>query len=249
MKCNGELILARNKLTEAYHEVGASFLSFLDMSTGCIVYDTYGHARKRLQQLFNTAKDDLYDLMERMSGTNDTVEDNAETALFHMVRELGYCGFDFWAETKKHAYSDPFDRTWHPKHIVHQHKNRADFVEAMEMPVQTYYASILSYVREHCGFGEKRLSELYAALRADYNLFIGAYLRCDEKSNTEMRRMIATRQDRIVKLGLELVDIEAKNISTSKPKPETSGANTMSEYSWDKLKGGSLWQNSKLGIV
>ena len=240
MKCNGELILSRNRLTEAYHEVGASFLSFLDMSTGCIVYDTYGHAKKRLQRLFNTAKDDLYDLMDRMSGINDTVEDNAETALYKMVGELRYCGFDFWLETKKHIYDDPFDRTWHPQKIVHQHQSRVAFVEAMEMPVQTYYASILSYVREHCGFGEKRLCDLYAALRKDYNLFIGAYLRCDDKGNAEMIRMIATRQDRIVKLGLDLVDIETKNISTSKPKPETSGANTMSEYSWDKLKGGLL---------
>lgn len=238
MKCNGELILYQNRLTEAYHEVGASFLSFLDMSTGCIVYDTHGHAKKRLQRLFNTAKDDLYDLMERMSGINDTVEDNAENALYKMVRELRYCGFDFWAESEKHAYKDPFEKTWHSQKIIQQHTSRAAFVQAMAMPTQTYYASILMYVRDYCGFGAKRLSELYALFMEDYNRFIAQYLRCTQSGNEEMLRMIAVRQERIVKLGLELIDIDVKN--GGKPKPETSGVNNMSEYSWDKLKGGLI---------
>lgn len=46
MKCNGEDLLARRRLSESYREVGCSFLSFLDMSTGDVIYRMCGFAKK-----------------------------------------------------------------------------------------------------------------------------------------------------------------------------------------------------------
>ena len=243
MKCNGEDLLARRRLSESYREVGCSFLSFLDMSTGDVIYRMCGFAKKRLGDLFNTSKDELHDLMDRMAGMHDTVEETAGTALFKMKMDFEMIGFDFDAETARHLYDDPFDRTWHSPKKVQQHRSRAEFVAAMELPTQTYYASILNYMHLHKGFGKGRLPELYAALRADYNLFIGAYLRCDDKSDAMMTRMIRERQDRIEKMGVDTMEIdrangmpiEAKLEEPAKTSPAKIPAG-MEHLTWDALK-------------
>lgn len=225
MNCKAKEILARQALDKAYREVGESFLSFLDMSTGCIINDMHGFARKRLHRMFDAAKDELSYTMERCAADNEEVRETALTALAAMKNRLKLYGFDYDAVTKEMPYRDVFGETWHSARDRQKHEGRVAWVENVEVATSVYYCSILVHLHDECGFGEGRLTVSYRAMRADYNEFVGLYLRCKEQADRQMTKMIEDRQARIEKLGLSLVEFDEMN-GVVKEEQDNSGVST-----------------------
>lgn len=207
MKCLPKKKMVRDRLNDAYHNVGSAMLSFLDVSTGCVIREYTGHAKKRLQDMFNGTKDQIDGMFDFYGADGDDTRERAETSLHAMIRTLRFCGFDFVSETKKLPFDDPFSKTWHPQEERSKHENRLNFVNAMELLAQTYHITILTYFREKHHYGAERLSALYKLLRSDYNSMLTEYLRCTSAGDAKVQSMISERQKKIEELGLTLVEV------------------------------------------
>jgi hypothetical protein len=195
-------------MTEAYYSVGQSILEYLDASTGCVVHDLYGYARKRLQDMFNNTRSYLYHMMDRYSDEGD----DSRTKAAHALRKakdalLRYADFDFDAVTAESIPTDEFMLTWHSQADHHKHSTRMRFIEDMDPVAQTYHAEVLYWFWMHKGFGKRRLTELYGALRRDYNLLVTEYLRCSFGGDQKIKELLAQRQDKLYEMGMEFVEV------------------------------------------
>lgn len=223
MKCKAREIQSREALHAAYREMGETFLSFLDVSTGCIVSAMCGFKKKRLQHLFDITNSALTVEMNRMAAEGDDEEESAKNALYSMVFELKYHGFNYYDEKEATAFVDPFFDTWHSEREIHKHDSRAEFLRRMQTATDLYYITLLTYMHDERGYGAKRLRELYAELRADFNKFLAAYVgRCDLKGDEQAKRMIEERQKRCEDIGLSLVNFDGTKDPVVKPKPKTT---------------------------
>lgn len=206
MKCHAEEKLAQQKVNHAYKSMGKTILSFLDVSSACVIHDLCGFGCKRLGSMYRETMDGLDELMEHYGASGDDTKERTDISLFVMTRRLSECGFDFAEETKNMPPADPFLKSWHPANMHSKHKHRLDFLNSMELVVQTYHAMILLWFRENHGYGAQRLSVLYRSLRADYNEFVSEYLRCNSAGDANIQRMLSERQEKIEKIGLELIE-------------------------------------------
>ena len=232
MKCRAREIQYREALHAAYHDMAEIFLSFLDVSAGCIVSEKCGFKKKRLQHLFDITNAALTDCMQRMAADGEEAEETAETALWKMVRDLKYHGFNFYDEKEAHAFVDPFFNTWHSEREIHKHESRAEFVSRMDTATDLYYVTLLNYMHDERGYGAMRLRELYADLREDLNKFLAAYVgRCDLKGDEEAQIMLEERQQRVIALGLVLIDPDGDEIEPIRqPEPKVNIPLTVDEF-------------------
>lgn len=206
MNCKAEEVQSRAALRSAYRQMGEIFLSFLDMSAGCVLHDHAGLGKKRLQQLFDITNNVLNTQMKHLAADGEKEEETVLTIIWKMKQELKICGFDFDAETAALEFKDPFHNTWHNASQRNQHEHRVNFVHRMHPTVAVYYLSILDYMHNEIGYGKERLHNLYVALREDYNLFLTAYLACKPKSDAEAEKMIEERQKRVEAFGLNVIE-------------------------------------------
>jgi hypothetical protein len=189
--------------------MGEFFLSFLDVSTGSVLHKKYGLGKKSLQAVFNLTNKTLSDAMNRMAADNESDDETILTISWKLRRELEYCGFNYVEESKALAFVDPFDKTWHNASEKHKHNSRAEFVRRVSVSVELYYLTILDYMHTEKGFGKKkRLHDLYAALREDYNKFLAAYLMCKPKGDAEAQNIILERQKQLEDIVLQLIEIQ-----------------------------------------
>lgn len=207
MKCHAEKKLATDRLNEVYKAVGKTILSYLDVSSGCVINDFCGHARKRLQAMYNGTKENLDEMIDFYGADGDDSRERTETSLVAMRRELQQCGFDFISATESLRVDDPFLKFWHTQRERDKHQRRVDFVNDMELLAQAYHASILVWFRREHDYGAFRLLTLYKALREDYNLVIAEYLRCTTAGDMKIETTIQERQDKLTKIGLTLMEV------------------------------------------
>lgn len=231
MKCKAREIQSREALRGAYRDMGEIFLSFLDVSTACIVSVKCGFKKKRLQHLFDITNAALADCMRRMAADNEEELETAETALWKMVHDLKYHGFNYYDEKEARAFVDPFFNTWHSDREIRKHASRAEFVSRMDVATDLYYVTLLNYMHDERGYGAIRLRELYADLREDFNKFLAAYVgRCDSRGDEEAQIMLEERQQRAIALGLTLIESDGKEIEPIKTEPKVNIPLTVDEF-------------------
>lgn len=206
MKCKAQEVQSREALRKVYREMGEIILSFLDVSTGCVLHDFRGFGKKRLQQAFDITSAAINDCMTRMAADGEAEDETILTVIWKFKRELKACGFDYDAESEALAFSDPFERTWHTSAEKSKHTHRSEFVKRMRHATDAYYLSLLDYAHTELKYGKGRLHDLYAVLREDFNKFLGAYLMCKPKGDTEAQKMLKERQKRIEEIGLKLIE-------------------------------------------
>lgn len=208
MKCHAEQIYAQQRLKESYRTMGEFFLSFLDVSTATVLHKKYRLGKKQLHKIFDITNKTLCDFLQRMAADNEPEDETILTIIWRMSRELQYCGFDYEKESQALAFNDPFNKTWHTAAEKHKHTSRTEFVRRVSPTTALYYIIILDYMRTEKGFGKKRLHDLYAALREDYNKFLAAYLMCKSKGDAEAQNIILERQKQLEDIGLQLIEIQ-----------------------------------------
>lgn len=192
-------------VNQSYHVSGDFLLRCMIHSAAFVAHNKHGYGVGRMARLMTGASQQMNAVFDRYAGDEPDEYEQVSTSIGSMIGELRGYGIDFAAERKRLAPVDPFTQTWHPKAVCEMHDDRAEFIGRVELGASAVHASILLRFYEDEGYREKRLRRLYEDLREDYNPFVVEYLRCSEKGDAAMVRMLEERKEKLEKCGLRLV--------------------------------------------
>lgn len=217
MKCAAKYTRAKN----ARDTTAAEFVACLDAVTGTALRK-FGFGRDRLQDMYDRTQRALSDVMIKCMAADTTeairidcddgdgLRDTAETAIWDMRGDLMLCGFDYFAESARMKWRDPYEGRYIPQSIRSLHDSRIVWCENVEHIANVYILNVLVYAHTERGFGRARLTTLHDMIRGGYNEYIETWLRCTPRDEKMCADFIKQRMDALESIGLETEDLKGE---------------------------------------
>ena len=120
------------------------------------------------------------------------------------MAELKCCGFNFGAARKSIVIRDPFYDVYRFKREEELHERRLEYVQTFELAQTPVHLAFLQSARNEYKYGAGRLEQFYKALREDSDPFISEYLRCTEKGDKKILKMLKQKQAVLTQCGLQI---------------------------------------------
>ena len=203
MKCAYQNAAAIQRRTDVCSHLGERWLDYVEALTVVSVHRVLGWGRRRIRELQNGSALMLDDQMTRYSAEGEDIWETTQTADIGMRRNLAGLGFDLRELNRNIPIPDDFCELWH-REKIEVHRMRLSWIETMETKLNVYYASLMLWIRERDGIGAVRMQRLCEDMRRQYVRFAGLYLRCEERHDREMVRMI----DKVVKEACRIMAVE-----------------------------------------
>lgn len=206
MNCLGKKYYAKQKLEEAYRDLGELFLRFLDVSAGYVLHtnEKLAFGQKRLYRYYEESAKSLNKTLNFYAADGDGDREAVDISLFVYEKRLAGIGVDLKSLNSDLAkdYKDKLSGMGLTKAVRKKARSRLSFLERVELSVNAYHAATLWYLYEDYGFAAGRLPDIYRELRRLYNDFSVAYINSTSVGDEIMRLMIKSMQDELEKVGI-----------------------------------------------
>lgn len=206
----------------ARDQTAAEFVACLDAVGGIALRRGFGWGRDRLQQMYDCTQRALSDVMVKCMAADTTEEirvdyddgdglrDTAETAVWDMRGDLMLCGFDYFAESSRMKWRDPYEGQYILPSLRSLHDSRIVWCKNVEFITNVYIINVLMYARTEHGFGRDRLTTLHNMIRGRYNDYVETWLRCTPYDDKLCREFIKTRMDELETAGLVTAELKGE---------------------------------------